>query len=251
MAKRRRALELLDVTWSALGTGVLRGVSLAVEEGGSVAILGSRLSGKSTLLAVAAGLLMPDGGDVFIFGGDAFEERAALRPLLSYLPDPPALPEEFTAREYLSFVADVYEVPESAWMRDRPLAEFDLLPKARRPIRALDVEERKRLAFIAAVLPRVKLYLLDEPWTDLADLSGTKAFRRRLKELVDDPERTVLLATACPALVEGIVEDFAVLRDGRIAAIGGLEDLRREAELPGGSLEEAFLALTERRRAEG
>lgn len=251
MAEKPKALELVDVAWGAPDIGTLRGVSLTLEEGGSLAVLGSRYSGKSSLLAVAAGILKPDGGDVFIFGADAFEERQALRPLLSYLPDPPALPEEFSAREYLKFVSDVYEVPVSAWMRDRPLAEFAVLPKAHRPIRALDHEERKRLSFVAAILPPVRLYLLDEPWTDLADSLGTAAFKRHLKVLVDDPGKTVLLATGCPSLVEGIVERFAVLREGRIVASGGLDELRRKAGMPEGGLEDVFLAITERTRAGG
>lgn len=108
-------IELLDVTQHYGVRPVLRGISLRIERGEVVAILGPNGMGKSTLLGVMAGVLSPQRGSVTVDGrlrrGSEADELA-IRKMTVYLPDQPWLPANRTGREFLLAVGRLYEVEE-------------------------------------------------------------------------------------------------------------------------------------------
>ena len=149
---------------------VLRDLSLALERGEVVALLGPNGSGKTTLLRLMAGLVRPTRGRV--------ERRG--RPL--FLPNPPAFHRHLTARE-------------------AALARFALPPDL--PLAAFSSGMKKRLALARLLLLRPDLWLLDEPETAL-DQEG----RRLLLEVLEEARKGagVVLATHDRALAEAVAD---------------------------------------------
>ncbi len=142
-------IELLDVTQHYGVRPVLRGISLRIERGEVVAILGPNGMGKTTLLGVMAGVLSPQRGTVMIDGmkrRGSEEEELAIRKMTVYLPDQPWLPAEHDRPRVLLAVGRLYEVDEERLIDHvhQLLELFDLTRERRQPDPAVTRPARRR-----------------------------------------------------------------------------------------------------------
>jgi heme exporter protein A len=143
----------------------LGGVSVRVEEGQTLAVLGGNGAGKTTLLRVLAGLLRPHGGTARVLGAALPEERWRLPAQVGYVGHEPLLYRELTGRENLRYHADLHGVPHS---RLAPvLTELSIDERADEPVRDLSRGLVQRFAIARAVLHDPPLLLLDEPRANL------------------------------------------------------------------------------------
>jgi heme exporter protein A len=139
----------------------LSGVSVRVEEGQTLVVLGANGAGKSTLLRVLAGLLRPHGGQASVLGAELPAERWKLPARLGYLGHEPLLYRELTGRENLRYHADLHGA--SARRVDELLDAVGMARRADEPIADLSRGMVQRLAAARAVLHDPPLLLLDEP----------------------------------------------------------------------------------------
>ena len=177
MPEEPHVIELVDVTQHYGVRPVLRGISLRIERGEVVTILGPNGMGKTTLLGVMAGVLSPQQGSVLIDGlvrRRSEEEELAIRKMTVYLPDQPWLPGNRTAREFLLAVGGLYEVEEERLMEhvDQLLELFDLAEKGDSPIRTFSAGQKKKVALCSALVAEVPILLLDEPFSGGLDPAG-------------------------------------------------------------------------------
>jgi heme exporter protein A len=140
---------------------VLRGVSLRVPAGASLAILGRNGAGKSTLLRILATLLRPHGGSVRIFDQSLPKQSWAVRGRIGLLSHEPLLYRELTGRENLTYHARLHGV--DAARVEEALAAVGMARRGDDPVRACSRGMVQRLAVARAVLHRPQLLLLDEP----------------------------------------------------------------------------------------
>jgi heme exporter protein A len=167
------AIELTDVARSYGERAVLRGVSVSVEEGATLLLLGANGAGKTTLLRILAGLLRPHRGAVAVSG------------TVGFLGHEPLLYRDLSAAENLRFHARLHRVGE------RRVAEvLDAVGLGRRaddPVRTLSRGMTQRAAIARAVLHDPDVLLLDEPYANL-DPAATEQVRpllsRRTRVLV-------------------------------------------------------------------
>jgi heme exporter protein A len=143
----------------------LAGVSVRVEEGQTLAVLGGNGAGKTTLLRVLAGLLRPHGGSARVLGAELPVERWKLPAHVGYLGHEPLLYRELTGRENLRYHADLHGVPRSRL--DELLNRIGVAERADEPVRELSKGLVQRLAIARAVLHDPPLLLLDEPRANL------------------------------------------------------------------------------------
>jgi heme exporter protein A len=143
----------------------LGGVSVRVEEGQTLAVLGGNGAGKTTLLRVLAGLLRPHGGTASVLGAALPDERWKLPAQVGYLGHEPLLYRELTGRENLLYHADLHGV-EPARIGEL-LETVALSHRADEPVRDLSKGLVQRLAIARAVLHDPPLLLLDEPRANL------------------------------------------------------------------------------------
>ena len=143
----------------------LGGVSVRVEEGETLAVLGGNGAGKTTLLRVLAGLLRPHGGTARVLGAALPDERWKLPAQVGYVGHEPLLYRELTGRENLRYHADLHDVPHARV--DTILTDLDIDDRADEPVRDLSKGLVQRLAIARAVLHEPALLLLDEPRANL------------------------------------------------------------------------------------
>ena len=139
----------------------LGGVSVAVEEGQTLVVLGANGAGKTTLLRVLSGLLRPHAGTVRVLGAELPGERWKLPKLVGYLGHEPLLYRDLTGRENLGYHARLHGVGEPRV--DELLAAVGMERRADEPIAELSRGMVQRLAAARAVLHDPPLLLLDEP----------------------------------------------------------------------------------------
>jgi heme exporter protein A len=139
----------------------LSGVSVRLEEGRTLVVLGSNGAGKTTLLRVLAGLLRPHGGEVEVLGAELPRERWRLPGRVGYLGHEPLLYRELTGRENLRYHARLHDVRPGRV--DELLAAVGMESRADEPVRELSRGMVQRLAVARAVLHDPPLLLLDEP----------------------------------------------------------------------------------------
>ena len=192
----------------------LAGVSLRVEAGQTLAVLGGNGAGKTTLLRVLAGLLRPHGGRARVLDAELPAERWKLPAQVGYLGHEPLLYRELSGRENLRYHADLHGVPRARV--DELLAAVGMAERADDPVRDLSKGLVQRLAAARAVLHDPALLLLDEPRANL-----DPATAELLEPLIGRASgRTRVLVSHD---VEGALAESDVsigLRDGRPAAVG-------------------------------
>ncbi len=143
----------------------LAGVSVRVEEGQTLAVLGGNGAGKTTLLRVLAGLLRPHGGSARVLGASLPGERWKLPAQVGYLGHDPLLYRELSGRENLRYHAALHGVERGRV--DELLATTGMDGRADEPVRDLSRGLVQRLAVARAVLHDPPLLLLDEPRANL------------------------------------------------------------------------------------
>jgi ABC-2 type transport system ATP-binding protein len=225
-------IELIDVTQHYGVRPVLRGISLRIDAGEVVAILGPNGMGKSTLLGVMAGVLTPQRGSVSIDGlrrRGSEEEELEIRKRSVYLPDQPWLPANRTAREFLLAVGRLYDV-EAERLIDHVhqlLELFDLAEKGDSPIRTYSAGQMKKIALCSALVTEVPILFLDEPFSGGLDPSGTLTLKRIIQHHTRRRDSSIVLTSPVPELIEEITTRVIVLRDGEVLAFDTLDGLQR------------------------
>jgi ABC-type multidrug transport system ATPase subunit len=198
---------------------ILRGISLEVRRGDTVALVGPNGAGKTTAIRAIAGLVRYDGA-ITIGGVDAARDPVRAKARLGFMPQAPAFLEE-TPRGALAFLAAIRSADRRAI--DPLLDRVGLLPHARRRIADFSTGMRQRLALAAALVGDPDVLLLDEPTASL-DLRGQREFVDLLRGL-EQEGKTVLLSSHRAEEVRALARRLVVLEEGRIVAEGPVDDV--------------------------
>jgi heme exporter protein A len=192
----------------------LAGVSVRVDEGQTLAVLGGNGAGKTTLLRVLAGLLRPNGGSARVLGAELPGERWKLPSEVGYLGHEPLLYRELSGRENLRYHAQLHRLAPARV--EELLGAVGMEDRADDPVRDLSKGLIQRLAVARAVLHEPALLLLDEPRANL-----DPAAVDLLEPLIGRASgRTRVLVSHD---VEGALAESDLslgLRDGRPAPVG-------------------------------
>jgi ABC-2 type transport system ATP-binding protein len=218
------------------------GVDLAVPAGSFYGFLGPNGAGKSTTIKCLTGLLTPTAGSMRILGVDPLAEPVAVKRRIGVVPEDLALFDRLTARETLTFVADVHGIdPATATHRSADLLRLMALEDAANTL-VTDYSHgmRKKLSLAAALLPAPRLLFLDEPFEGIDAVAS-----RQIKELlVSFVARggTIFLTSHILEIVERLSTHIGVIAKGKLVAQAPIGELR-EASGRGQTLEELFIGL--------
>ncbi|MCX8032520.1 MAG: ABC transporter ATP-binding protein [Thermoleophilia bacterium] len=212
--------------------GTVRAVdrlTLEVRAGAVFGFLGPNGSGKTTTIRLLLGLLTPTAGRAEVLGFDIRTQSAEIRARAGVVLDSPGLYEHLTALENLEFWARAWHIPPGTRKaRIKALLNWcGLWERRSEQVRTWSTGMKKRLALARALLPDPAVLLLDEPTAGL-DVTSAHSLRGDLARLVREHGTTVFLSTHNMAEAEQLCTEVAVIRNGRLLAVGAPEKLRSQ-----------------------
>ncbi len=224
-------------------TMAVDGLDLSIPSGTVYGFLGPNGAGKTTTIRMLVSLLRPTSGTAAI-DGQPITDRDRVTPRLGYLPESPPLYEELTGREQLEYVAGLRDIPDdhATGRIDELLELFSLASDANDRISTYSKGMKQKAGIIQAIVHDPPVVFLDEPTSGL-DPRAARTVRDTIADLAAG-ETTVFLSTHILPVVDEIADTVGVLYDGDLVAEGPPENLKQRAG-SGGSLEDAFLAVTD------
>ncbi|MHB0928073.1 MAG: heme ABC exporter ATP-binding protein CcmA, partial [Candidatus Nanopelagicales bacterium] len=192
----------------------LRRISLSIEQGEYVALIGANGAGKSTLLRTVAGLSRPTSGSVRIADVDLQRAGPGLRRRIGFVSHASLLYPELTGRENLKFQARLFGVADADSMIAQLGELLDLAAILDRPAGELSRGNLQRLSIARALLHAPRVLLLDEPFSGLDETTASR-LQLLLQRLVD-AGHTVVLSTHDRAIVESGPHRLLRLDDGAL-----------------------------------
>jgi Cu-processing system ATP-binding protein len=207
----------------------LDSVSLQVDRGEVLALVGHNGAGKSTMMKLILGLIRPTAGTVRTLGEDpAGHSGGEVRRRIGFLPESVSFTGAMTGHEIVRFYLKLRGEPARAAL---PLLErVGLAQAADRRVSTYSKGMRQRLGLAQALIGEPQLMLLDEPTTGL-DPTLRQTFYATVEEL-RRAGCAILLSSHALAELEQRVDRVAILEGGRLAACGRLGELRQAARLP-------------------
>lgn len=215
------ALLLQDVGKAFGARTVLRGASLQVERGQLLGLVGPNGAGKSTLLRTLVGLVARDSGTCQVLGLDPATAGLAIRTATSYLPGETGVYQQMTGAQFLHWSLGFYRRHDPA--RREQLQDAFALPLQQK-VRSYSAGMKQKLAVLAALVPDVDLYLLDEP-----DRALDASMRFRLREVLSGMKqqgKTILLSSHHLGEVEALADRLEFLLAGAFVPAERLREAR-------------------------
>jgi ABC-2 type transport system ATP-binding protein len=206
--------------------------------------LGPNGAGKTTTIKMMTGLVAPSSGDVFLNGTDLAGEPLVAKRTFGLVPEEPAFYDKLRVYEFLEFISTIYKVPPNLFLnRVEKLFEiFELTEKREAFIEELSHGTKQKISIISALLHGPKILVLDEPTSGL-DPHAVRNLKSILRGLVDRGT-TVFMSTHILEIAEQMCDRIGIIYKGKLLATGTLDELKSQAALPNGSLEQVFLSLT-------
>lgn len=224
-------------------------VSLQIDPGQIISLLGLNGAGKTTLIRCLAGIAAPDKGAIYLDDEEFRRDRLDLRKRLQLLPDTPFQFLDQSIIRNIAIVLRIYEADgDGAESRVLELLrEFDLLPLALRPINSLSRGQAYKAGLVAMMAADREVWLLDEPFASGMDPHGIDAFKRIARDAVKRG-RTILYSTQLLDIAERFSDRICVVHQGEVRAYETLERLRGQASDKDNVLQELFRQLREESR---
>lgn len=225
---------------------VLHELSFTVRPGEMVGLIGLNGAGKSTTIKHILGLMQPHSGQILLNGRSVEQDPTAYRQTYAYVPENPLLYEELTVKEHLEMAAMAYGIPKEAF-EERAAAlldEFQMTANWNRLSAHLSKGMKQKVMIMSAFLVRPALYIIDEPFLGLDPL-GIRALLE-LMVRVKESGGAILISSHILSTIERYGDRFLLLHHGRLTAEGDVEALRKQADMPGASLDDLFCSLVTR-----
>ncbi|MEM9417898.1 MAG: ABC transporter ATP-binding protein [Planctomycetota bacterium] len=217
-------IEIADLHLAYGPNDVLRGVTLRVNPGETVALLGRNGAGKSTLIRTLMGLQKAGQGSAKLFGQDPRQDPIEVRQRVGYLAEDQRMWPWMRVEQIARFLAPFYPTWDHDLMAEL-LKRFEL--PLRTKIKHLSKGQGVRLGLALSLAHRPKLAVLDDPALGL-DPIARRQFNRDLVEHLQADGVAVLYSSHLLGEVEAVADRVAILADGRITVDTPPEDLRAD-----------------------
>jgi len=220
-------------------------LDLHVPAGQVFGFLGPNGAGKTTTIRMVMGLLQPTAGRVVLGGHDLHRDPLHAKQLCGFVPDRPHLYEKLTGVEFLDFAADLYHTSDGtkATRRGELLELFDLTPWGSELIESYSHGMKQRLVMAAALIHKPRIMVVDEPMVGM-DPRGARLLKEIFRNLAREGA-TLFMSTHSLEVAEETCDRIGIIHQGKLIALGTMDELRREAGPEANSrLESIFLRLT-------
>ena len=237
-------IQLTNVTKTYKGgKKAVNDLSLTIEGGELYGFIGPNGAGKTTTIKLMTGILAPDSGSIVMAGHRMDQDRLAAQRLIGFVPDGNDLYDRLTGMEYLTFMADVYQVDAAQRKAhiEKYLDIFSLEDAINNQIRTYSKGMKQKLVVIGALIHNPPVWILDEPLGGLDPRAAHLLKEEMMRHCREG--NTVFFSTHVLEVAEKLCTRIGIIADGSLRAQGTLEELR-SGEV-GASLEDLFLELTD------
>ena len=205
----------------------VKDVSLRVEAGQVLALLGHNGAGKTTTTRMLAAILSPTSGYARIAGYDTVQQPLQVRRLIGHLTEQPGLYNRMRVQDYLDFFGQLQSIPKTL-LRERSeelLRRFDLWDTRHLRMGEYSKGMRQKAALIRALIHEPQVLFLDEP-TSAMDPYSAKMVRDAISDL-KQAHRALILCTHNLLEAEILADRIAIIRKGQIVIEGTAEELKQ------------------------
>jgi len=205
-------------------------VSLRIDEGELVGLVGANGAGKTTLVKMLAGIIYPSSGEAKVLGYTPWERDNRLRRQIALIMGQKAqLWWDLPASDCFTLLREIYEIPDDQFKKT--LGELvEMLgvgSEMNTQIRRLSLGERMKMELIAALLHRPKVVYLDEPTIGL-DITAQKAMRDFIKIYRAEHKPAMILTSHYMEDIERLCERILIMRQGRLVHDGRLDSVVKQ-----------------------
>lgn len=221
---------------------VLKDINLNVNRGEIIGYIGPNGAGKSTTVKIMLGLINDYEGEVSILGKDIREDSIEYKRRIGYVPETAEIYENLTAREYLTFIGELYgmEYDEADEKSEKLMELFGIKDVYDSRISSYSKGMRQKTLIISALINDPDILFLDEPLSGI-DANSVMVFKEVLGELAKNG-KTIFYSSHIMEVVEKLSSRIVLINGGEIVADGNIEDLKNNSME--GSLEKIFNELT-------
>ncbi|MDR2037694.1 MAG: gliding motility-associated ABC transporter ATP-binding subunit GldA [Bacteroidales bacterium] len=206
-------------------------VSFDINSGEIVGFIGPNGAGKSTVMKIICGYISATSGSVTVNGFDVQKQSKEVRRSIGYLPEHNPLYLDMYVREYLTFVAGLYQLGSKIKGRVTEMIEATgLVSEQHKKIGFLSKGYRQRVGLAQALIHDPEVLILDEPTTGL-DPNQIIEIRTLISEV--GKSKTVLLSTHIMQEVEAICQRTIIINKGKLVANAAVKDVQKENSYDG------------------
>lgn len=200
-------------------------MSLSVEQGAIYGFVGPNGAGKTTTMRMITGYLAPDAGEIQVNGIPVTENNLDVRAQIGYLAEHNPLYLDMYVREYLQYVARIYQIPNPSARIREVITLTGLGPESHKLIRTLSKGYRQRVGLAQAILHDPQVLILDEATSGL-DPNQLIEIRQLIRQLGKD--KTILLSTHIMQEVQALCDRVVIINKGCLVADGDIRMLSQQ-----------------------
>lgn len=236
-----KAILIKDLKMNFDGKEVLKGINLEIDKGNIIGYIGPNGAGKSTTVKIILGLVEGYTGVVKIFGEDISQEEV-YKKRIGYVPEVAETYESLTAREYLTFIGQLYGLEyDDADKKAYELMDIlEIKDVYNSKIESFSKGMKQKVIIISSLMHNPDILFLDEPLSGL-DANSVMIIKEILLSLKEEG-KTIFYSSHIMEIVEKISDRIILLNDGSIVADGSFDDLKESVHQK--SLEQIFNQLT-------
>ena len=229
-------------TYSKNSVKAVDDLNLEVGDGEVFGFIGPNGAGKSTTIKMITGILPFESGTIEVCGIDIVKNPLEAKKCIGYVPDTHSIYEKLTGKEYLNFMADMYDVSlHDRKVRSEEFLElFNLKDAVNNQIRTYSHGMKQKIVVIGALLHNPKLWILDEPLTGLDPQSSFEL--KKLMQTHINGGNTVFFSSHILEIVEKLVSSLGIINKGKLVFEGDMKKLKQADATH--SLEDVFLSIT-------
>jgi ABC-2 type transport system ATP-binding protein len=199
-------------------------VSFEIPKGQIVGFLGPNGAGKSTMMKIITSFIPPSSGSVEVNGLNIMTNSMETRRMIGYLPEHNPLYLEMYVREYLSFIAGIYQLDQVKAKVDDMIDRVGLGVEAHKKMGMLSKGYRQRVGLAQSLIHNPEVLILDEPTSGL-DPNQLMEIRNLIKEV--GKEKTVMFSTHIMQEVEALCQRTIIINKGKLVQDGDTQSLKQ------------------------
>lgn len=213
------------------GKRAVSDLNLVIEAGDIYGFIGHNGAGKTTTIKAATGVLDFEEGDITIDGISIKDNPAACKARLAYIPDNPDLYEYLTGIQYLSFISDVFRIPDK--LRTKRIGRYadmlELTSSLGDLISSYSHGMKQKLVLISALIHEPKLMILDEPFVGL-DPKATATLKSVMRDMCAAGS-AIFFSTHVLEVAEKLCTKIAIIKNGQLMVAGPTKDVVQDETL--------------------